>query len=91
MLILEYHGYESAETSGLNWKQIILWKTERNKELKEVTEKNPLSFYLTFNNVIAVGLVNLCLSLYASKDIEVGDEEEEETLVVTDGSNIWRH
>ena len=87
LLILEYHGSESAETSGLNWKQIILWKTKRNKETTE-KDQDPLSFYLTFNNVIAVGLVNLCLSLYASKDIEVGDEEEEETLVVTDGSNM---
>ena len=86
LLILEYHGYESAETSGLNWKQIILWKTKRNNETTE-KDQDPLSFYLTFNNVIAVGLVNLCLSLYASKDIEVGDEEEEESLVVTDGSS----
>jgi len=86
LLILEYYGHESANTSGLNWKQIILWKTKRNDD--PTIKKDPLSFYLTFNNVIAVGLVNLCLSLYASKDIEVGDEEEEETLVVTDGSNM---
>ena len=86
LLILEYYGSESAETSGLNWKQIILWKTKRNDD--PTIKKDPLSFYLTFNNVIAVGLVNLCLSLYASKDIEVGDKEEEESLVVTDGSNM---
>ena len=83
LLIIEKYGYESAEASNLKWGQIIIWQTARSNKKSE----DPLSFYLTFNNVIAIGLVNLCLSLYASKDIAVEDEEEEASLNVTDGSS----
>ena len=73
LLILEKHASETGKQPNFCWQQIIIWNTERSQPPKQLsrTEVNEFSFYSVFNNVIAVGLVNLCLTLYASKDIEV--------------------
>ena len=77
LLILEYYGAGSGKDAGLCWTQITIWSTGRGVAAKYPDSQNEpvdsLSFYLTFNNVIAIGLVNLCLTLYAAKEIEVKD------------------
>ena len=73
ILILEKYAWETGTKPNFCWQQIIIWNTERSqtKKLLLEAEINEFSFYAVFNNVIAVGVVNLCLTLYASKDIEV--------------------
>ena len=73
LMILEKYASETGTKDNFCWQQIIIWNTERSQQSKPGIETNEFSFYSVFNNVIAVGVVNLCLTLYASKDIEVLD------------------
>ena len=76
LLILEYYGAGNGKDEGLCWEQITIWNTKRGVTAKNIAGQNgdSLSFYLMFNNVIAIGLVNLCLTLYAAEEIEVKDD-----------------
>ena len=82
LLVLEKHGTKNTQ-EAMDWRKITIWKTERNPDAKTT---DAVSFYLIFNNVIAVGVINLCLSLYASREIEVEDEPEANSPVGSDQS-----
>ena len=95
LLILEKCASKDVlDNNFLCWKQIVIWNTERSKNVKEFdeTDVNEFSFYGVFNNVIAVGVINLCLTLYASKDIEVREwsKEAAETRLGSDNQQIER-
>ena len=73
LLILGYYQVGSGNESGLCWQQVIIWNPTDGEN-----PVNNFSFYLTFNNVIAIGLVNLCLAWYAGKGIELRDHIEDD-------------
>jgi hypothetical protein len=74
LIILGYYRVGGGEESGLCWQQVIIWNSTNDEK-----SVNNFSFYITFNNVIAVGLVNLCLTLYADKGIELNDMDDKKT------------
>ena len=89
LMVLEKYASESGTQPGFCWQKIIIWNTERAQAKKALLEAdvNEFSFYGVFNNVIAVGVVNLCLTLYASKDIEVRDRTKAASQKLSEDEN----